>query len=408
MDQRTAFVIANAPVLRGRSTFAGPAVGRSPRIERILGVAFAAVCLVFGGQTLPLALTSTESLGQLWEWTLGVILYAALLVAIVGGLTSRFVRTTSIAVTVSFAAILFTWPFTTVTLADGHSLVPWPWYLCNVATAGAALAFSDLIAIGYALLVSTAYFLVRLTPAGGSVGPEHAALDSGYALILGIGTVLIVELLRRSAARVDTAEVAATARYASATRDYAAERERNTVDALLHDSAMAALLAASRAASPADRRYTVALTRTALQVISTNAGLPPSESVSLAEVTTRFAGIRHELGIEATLSAENLEETSVPATVAEVFFAAALQALMNSAEHAGPGTVARHVSASWAHDELTVIIADDGAGFDTSQPTARLGIRKSIVERLESIGGTATVTSAPGRGTTVTLRWSSV
>lgn len=350
MDQKPAFVIATAPVLRGRASFTDPTVGRSPRIERVLGVAFAGVCLVFGGQTIPLALSNTRALNQAWDWALAAVLYATLFAALVAGLTSWFIRTTAIAVTVSFAAILFTWPFTTVTLSDIRSLVPWPWFLCNVATAGAALAFSELIATGYALLVSTAYFLVRLTPAGGSVSAEHAALDSGYALILGIGTVLIIELLRRSAAQVDTAENAATVRYATATREFAAERERNTVDSLLHDSAMAALLAASRAESPAERRYAVALTRTALEVISTTAGLPQSEPVSLAEVTTRFSSIRAELGIEATLTAEGLEHTTVPATVAEVFFAATLQALMNSAQHAGAGPVARQVSASWAHD----------------------------------------------------------
>jgi hypothetical protein len=342
---------------------------------------------------------------QRWAWTFGLILYAALIWAVAAGALSRYVRTGAIAVAASFLAILTTWPFAPVSLWAVLPTEPWPWYLCNVATAAAAIAFSELIATGYTLLIATTYFLVRLTPSGGGVGAGQAALDSGYAFIVGIATVLIIAILRRSTARADGAETAAIIRYAAVTTEHAMEVERMNVDALLHDNVMSSLLAASRAHSPAEYRYATALARTALDVIAANTDAPTAEPVSFREVTERFTRICQELGIHATLTSHGLQGNTVPATVAEVFFAATLQALMNSVQHAGPGPIHRSVTASWQHDELTATITDDGAGFDTTQPSPRLGIRTSIIERLTSIGGTATITSAPGEGTTVTLTW---
>lgn len=405
MDRRVPLVRAVAPVLRGRESFTGSEIRRTLRVERTIGRAFAAVCLVFGAQTLPLAIEGQSMVELGWSWALAALLFAALAAAIVAGITSRFIGAAAVGVAAVFVVILISWPFAAVHVEGVLPREPWPWFLCNVATAAAAVAFSDLVATGYTLLIATAYLLVRLTPAGGELGIGRATLDSGYALIVGIGTVLIVGLLRRSAAGVDDAERAAITRYSVATRDHAAEVERTEVDAILHDSAMATLLAASRAETPADRRYAVALARTSLDVFSESTGSAPAEFVSLDEVGNRFSDICRELGVEARLVAEGLENTTVPASVAEVFFAATLQGLMNSVQHAGPGKVTRSVTARWADGRLTVTLVDDGAGFDTSTLTDRLGIRNSIVERMRSIGGWATVTSAPGEGTTVSLGW---
>jgi signal transduction histidine kinase len=51
-------------------------------------------------------------------------------------------------------------------------------------------------------------------------------------------------------------------------------------------------------------------------------------------------------------------------------------------------------------------VRDNGAGFDPAAVgPARLGLRRSIVERVADWGGQAAVRSAPGAGTVVTLRW---
>ena len=49
---------------------------------------------------------------------------------------------------------------------------------------------------------------------------------------------------------------------------------------------------------------------------------------------------------------------------------------------------------------------DDGVGFDRSAvPTERLGVRRSIIERMAAVDGAAEVFSAPGNGTRVMLVW---
>jgi len=55
---------------------------------------------------------------------------------------------------------------------------------------------------------------------------------------------------------------------------------------------------------------------------------------------------------------------------------------------------------------LQVIVRDAGAGFDPARvDAARLGLRRSIVERIAEWGGRASIRSAPGEGTVVSLRW---
>jgi len=57
-------------------------------------------------------------------------------------------------------------------------------------------------------------------------------------------------------------------------------------------------------------------------------------------------------------------------------------------------------------DDVIVTVADGGPGFVPEQATANghLGL-VGIRERAELLGRTFRVTSAPGRGTTVTARW---
>jgi len=58
---------------------------------------------------------------------------------------------------------------------------------------------------------------------------------------------------------------------------------------------------------------------------------------------------------------------------------------------------------------IRVTVRDAGAGFDPGRvDPARLGVRRSITERVEDWGGSAAVQSAPGQGTTVCLCWPAV
>jgi signal transduction histidine kinase len=74
---------------------------------------------------------------------------------------------------------------------------------------------------------------------------------------------------------------------------------------------------------------------------------------------------------------------------------------VNAAKHAGaPATVYAEVG----EQEVEVNVRDRGRGFDPDLiDSDRHGVRQSIVERVESVGGRATLRSAPGEGTEVRL-----
>ena len=58
------------------------------------------------------------------------------------------------------------------------------------------------------------------------------------------------------------------------------------------------------------------------------------------------------------------------------------------------------VSISERDHQLTFAVVDDGCGFDPSVNTVGTGLQ-GIADRLGALDGAVTVTSAPGRGTTV-------
>ncbi|MGH1563531.1 ATP-binding protein [Mumia sp. DW29H23] len=87
--------------------------------------------------------------------------------------------------------------------------------------------------------------------------------------------------------------------------------------------------------------------------------------------------------------------------------AAAREAMTNAAKHSGADRIDVYVEVGGAAAE--VFVRDRGAGFDPSDiPEDRLGIRRSLVQRMERHGGTADVRSAPGDGTEVRLALSLV
>ena len=98
-------------------------------------------------------------------------------------------------------------------------------------------------------------------------------------------------------------------------------------------------------------------------------------------------------------------EGQIPVAVAEAVYSAAVQAMVNSLQHAGPGA-RRWATVRGDGNGVVVEVGDRGSGFDPrGVPNERLGVRVSILERVTSVGGGARVDSAPGTGTVVRLRW---
>ena len=83
---------------------------------------------------------------------------------------------------------------------------------------------------------------------------------------------------------------------------------------------------------------------------------------------------------------------------ATVYFCV-LEALQNVAKYAAASLTT--VELRQAGGRLTFLVTDDGAGFDLAGPVTGSGLQ-GMRDRLAALGGSLTVSSVPGRGTTVT------
>jgi PAS domain S-box-containing protein len=124
---------------------------------------------------------------------------------------------------------------------------------------------------------------------------------------------------------------------------------------------------------------------------------------ALERYTEDFARTR---GIAVALHTTGLEQHRMPVAVETALYRIMQEALSNVARHAG----AHHVRVTMARQDgtVTLVIEDDGQGFDPARPAARptaargLGIH-TMRERAAVHKGTLTIDAAPGRGTRVAV-----
>lgn len=77
------------------------------------------------------------------------------------------------------------------------------------------------------------------------------------------------------------------------------------------------------------------------------------------------------------------------------------EAMVNAAKHSGSDVIIVYCAAEQGH--VTVFVRDKGSGFDPDASGDGFGIANSIVRRLESIGGVATIQSTEDFGTEVEM-----
>jgi signal transduction histidine kinase len=83
--------------------------------------------------------------------------------------------------------------------------------------------------------------------------------------------------------------------------------------------------------------------------------------------------------------------------------AAAREATVNAAKWSGASVIS--LFAEVEPDEVAIVVRDRGKGFDPETvPGDRKGLAESVRGRMARRGGTATVNSAPGEGTKITLK----
>jgi len=115
---------------------------------------------------------------------------------------------------------------------------------------------------------------------------------------------------------------------------------------------------------------------------------------ALRRLTERSAA---ELGIQASFDASG-PERQLPAATEVVLLRTGQEALANVRKHAAAAQVA--VRLCYAGDQVRLEVTDDGVGFDPAVVNGGYGLRGMRV-RVAEAGGSVTVESAPGKGTSV-------
>ena len=136
-------------------------------------------------------------------------------------------------------------------------------------------------------------------------------------------------------------------------------------------------------------------------------GTPASATTGPGDWTTTELGQAvaraREGGLEVGVTGDLGAVTRLAPAVCRALGLAVAQCLANVAVHSG--TERAEVVVYGDGVDLTVMIIDDGVGFDaaTTAPD-RLGLKNSVEARTARVGGSAQIWSSPGSGTSVMLR----
>lgn len=229
---------------------------------------------------------------------------------------------------------------------------------------------------------------------------RRAVLTGGAVMVLQAGLIAALLLERRRRRAADR-----QARGLSRRLFTAQEEERRRIARELHDGVnqelalFAMQLDQSQHEALADRARTLA---TDLHRLSHQLHPAMLDQLGLVPALQQFA---HELGQGRAIDVElrtSQWPSQVPPALAVAFYRVAQEALQNVARHSGAGHALVHLEATAA--ALTMTIADHGVGFTASDAmTVHIGLA-GMRERLQGIGGTLDVRSAPLQGTTILAR----
>lgn len=183
-----------------------------------------------------------------------------------------------------------------------------------------------------------------------------------------------------------------------AEHDKAMADARADMAAHLHDSVLQTLALIQRSAS--DPKTVATLARRQERELRTwlYGDVTPDETFKSALIRAA-AEIEAERGIAVDIVTVGDSDLTPDL---EAMVRAAREAMMNAAKHSGAPSV--DVFAQVTDAVAEVFVRDRGVGFlMTEIDDDRMGVRRSIVERMERHGGRAVIKSAPGEGTEVRL-----
>jgi len=187
------------------------------------------------------------------------------------------------------------------------------------------------------------------------------------------------------------------------------EQERAEFAAMVHDQVLHTLALIQRNAAPGSTAYRLARSqeRTLRNWLYKPTGSPTEKLAAALEEAAGEVEDAYAVTVEVVVVGDADTDERVMALVA-----AAREAMVNAARHAGVPTVSLYAEVEPGEPEgtngsegkISVFVRDRGVGFDPASVNAgRHGVRGSIVGRMERHGGRAEIISTPGEGTEVRL-----
>ena len=303
--------------------------------------------------------------------------------------------------------IVLTWVPTMMVDRLPDDWAPWVLNTLAVGAATAVIAWPAAFAWSFVIVLSAMGGVLRYVVSdNGDVSIPFQDFLSMLSFSLVIATILIVTLKAGRAQDEYLERALADARAAAEVESRARQRAR--FGSLVHDEVITTLLAAarSRGRAPAVQESAGRALRRVDEFVEDSAAAEAFAPETL-DLQLRSCGSEFATGIRFT---GDLREFGglIPAPVALALTGALAEGVRNSSRHGGAGPVHREVTFAATLSTVSVTLTDDGPGFDPHRvPPERLGIRASIVGRMVAVGGSATISSAPRKGASVELTWSS-
>lgn len=396
----------------GRLTWSSELGPATNRVLRLLYLSVSLGSLVYAGVGLGKAFSEFSALEPWFAWASWIFSTAAPVAVGVLALWApiRILRIAASVYGVLFLVVMLAWPALQVAPGLPGADSPWTNDIMTVATIAIAISWRARPVWTYVVLSALCSGFVRYL-SDPAVGWKLALLDTSYNLLMNSVFASLALVTRSGAARLDAAADAARIETSRQAESAARVQQRIRIDALVHDHVLSALLIASRDDAPRQ-----ALRKLAASTLATLRDETPLRPEPLTEedfvnrlrssVTSQSDGIGFETDVGQHLR--------IPASIAQGLLEATSEAVRNTLRHAhpagsgaDPGDVDRRVQVSTAPDRIRITIRDDGQGFNSRRiPPERLGVRVSILTRMETLpGGFASIESARGAGTTVTIGW---
>jgi hypothetical protein len=198
-----------------------------------------------------------------------------------------------------------------------------------------------------------------------------------------------------AATRLVVAEVRRAGRAAEDACELARRAEREEASARVHDALGLLRVAARGDGAGADLARAAAETTRRTDAWLNGSSVPAGLAEAIELVVGQFPDLDIELNIDAIL-------VMADPTVVTMVARAVHTLLGNVREHAGAARV--EIIATGTPGGWTLTIRDDGRGFDVSSTNPRAGLTRYTHDALGAVGVAMSLQSAPGLGTTVTLR----